>query len=101
MRFRIEHPREPNIYAEGGVDDPLASFFVEVFREGRARPLACVDPFTTGSTVALMDCLGLLIAHGFFTRAQLDDALSYLQGGAAAPRDLRVVEIVSAFKRES
>lgn len=100
MRFRIQHPKDANIYAEAGVDHALASFFVEVFREGRARPIACLDPFKTGRTVTLAECLDLLIARDFFRREQLEDALAYLQGGAPAPKNMRVVEIVSAFKRD-
>lgn len=46
----------------------------------------------------LMGCLDFLVAEGFFTGDELNDALIFLQDGSPEPENMRVANIVLEFK---
>jgi hypothetical protein len=97
-RFRIEHPKKPDLYAIGGVD-PTLGFFCEIFKEGRERPLESLDFFKKGTAVTLQDCFDLLSRNGFFRLDQLQEVLVHLQDGTPIPkRLLKIAKIVEEFK---
>jgi hypothetical protein len=54
-RFRVDHPTRQGIHVIAGVDHMLG-FFIEVFREGRDRPIKTLDVFTNKSPVTLQQC---------------------------------------------
>ncbi len=98
-RFRIEHPRQSEVYAIGGVDHALG-LFCEVFRDNRERPLKVVDVFTMKRPVALSDCFELLVAEGFLKAAELEETLVHLQDGTRMPKRLATIaKIVGEFSR--
>jgi hypothetical protein len=99
-RFRIDHPSRPNIHAEAG-HDPVLGFFVDVMREGRDRPLKSYNHFspTFNRARPLLGCLDFLVAEGFFTGEQLEDALAVFADDLDVPtRLVRVVEVIERFK---
>jgi hypothetical protein len=97
-RFRIEHPKEPDLYAIGGHDHMLG-FFCELYKEGRERPLKVLDVFKMGKAITLQDCFDFLVTEGFFTRDDLEETLVCFQDGKRVPKRLeKVVKIVQDFK---
>jgi len=99
-RFRIEHPTRENLHIIYGHDHMLG-FFVEMFREGREKPLKSLDMFTHGKAVTLNDCFDFLISVGVFTRPELQQALALIQDGHPEPVPqgmARTVEVVMGFK---
>ena len=98
-RFRIDHPSTEDIYAVAGVDHALG-FFAEVFREDRTAPIATVDISTLGRPATMSDCFEVLMEFAFFTEDELHAALASVQDGSPSkPGDLRVVNIIMAFKQ--
>jgi hypothetical protein len=99
-RFRIDHPHRPDLHAEAG-HDAVLSFFVDVMKGERA--IKSYDFFAPSFNRArpLMGCLDFLVAEGFFTGDELNDALVFLQDGhleALPPGVARTVDVVVRFK---
>jgi hypothetical protein len=101
-RFRIDHPTDPKLHAIAGKDHAVGPFFIELYRDGRSRPIKSLDMFALGRPVTLQDCFEFLIAEGLVERSDLEAALTAMQDGkrVRAKRVRRVVEIVEAFKEE-
>jgi hypothetical protein len=99
-RFRIDHSTDPKLHAMAGVDHAVGPFFVELYREGRDRPIKSLDMFTLGRSVTLQDAIEFLIAERLIDRADLEAALMVMQDGTRvrSKRVRRVVEVVEAFK---
>lgn len=76
-RFRIDHPRDPDLRCEYGHDAHLG-FFAETFVENRSKPTAVLDVFTLGRAVTLQDVLDFMVHHCFLTRDQLEEALAWI-----------------------
>jgi hypothetical protein len=100
-RFRVDHPSDPNLHVIAGVDHMLG-LFVELCRTGRSRPIKTLDFFTAGKPVTMSACFEFLIEHGFFTRDDLEDALTAVADDTN-PKDLpsgiaRTVDVVMSFK---
>jgi hypothetical protein len=75
-RFRVDHPIRDHIHAIYG-HDPVLGFFVDVFMEGRDKPLAAFDHFSPAFNRAqpLLGCLDFMVTEGFFTGDDLESAL--------------------------
>ena len=97
-RHRIDHPTRETVHAYYGHDHAVG-FFVEVFREGREKPIASIDFFTSNKPTTVQQCLELLINQGFFTEAELQDTLAHLQDSTSVPNTLQRVEgVVVGFR---
>jgi hypothetical protein len=85
-RFRIDHPPRKNVHAIYG-HDPVLGFFVDVFMNGRDKPIASYDFFQPAFNRArpLMGCLDFLVEQEFFTADDLEDALAHVQDGTPVP----------------
>jgi hypothetical protein len=98
-RHRLDHPTREGVYAEYGHDHMLG-FFVEVFIDGRSKPIAVLDFFKLGRAVALDDCFAFMIEHGLFTREELEAALMAIQDGTRvrSRKVQRVVEVAETLR---
>lgn len=97
-RFKIKHPSTEDVYAAAGMDHAVG-MFCEVFREDRIAPIASVDIFTLGRPVTMSDCFELLMEFAFFTEEGLHEALVFLQDAEPDPQDMRVVNIITEFRK--
>jgi len=99
-RFRLDHPTRPNVHAAYG-HDAVLGFYVDVMRGHRV--IKSYDHFHPLFNRArpLMGGLDFLVAEGFFTADDLEDALIVIADDLDVPKRLaRVVEVIERFKSE-
>ena len=77
----------------------MLGFFVEVFREGREKPITSIDFFTANKPATVQQCLDMLIDQGFFTSDELQETLALIQDSTTVPNTLQRVEgVVVGFR---
>lgn len=99
-RHRLDHPTRPTVHCYYGYDHML-DFFVEIFRDGRDKPIKQLDIFSNGKPVTLIDCLDFMASNAFFGHEDLEDALLFMQDEAEHGTDAarRVVEVIERFRK--
>ena len=75
MRFKISHPRDPNLHAVAGHNTTAVSFFCEVWR--KRCQIENYDAFDTGEST-IEGVLEVLIKHAFFTENDVAAAYRHL-----------------------
>lgn len=102
LRFRIEHPVQPDLHCYAG-HDRLLGFFCDVMSEGREKPIKALDMFTADRPITLIDALDFICNQGFASHEALEDALLFMRDEDpehGTPEALRIVEIIESFKAE-
>jgi hypothetical protein len=94
---RLQHPKDPRVYAALGFD-PALGFFVAV--HGLAVKAVPYDWLTPGYNIErpLLGALAFLVDHGFCTPSQLEDALTYREVGGRKPRSRGAILALTAVE---
>jgi hypothetical protein len=77
VRFRLDHPTDPELRAEYGFDPtPLVQWFVEIFLAPRVKPLATYDALhRCDRDQPLLGALRFLVEQTFVSGEDLDAAI--------------------------
>jgi hypothetical protein len=82
---KLVHPQNDKVYARVGFDHAFG-FFVEVYEMGARALTFDAQGQNYDRERSLWRALLFLTQHGFYTRLQLEDALTYLAIGGRRPR---------------
>lgn len=96
MRFRLDHVADARLRAEYGVDS--SGLFIEVFLADEVEPTVRFADDVDGwdqRPPLFWQAADVLVTLGFFTVAELNDAMGVIERGVPPPRMPRRLRVVA------